>query len=519
MREGVFMFKKVTSCAVFGIDGRLIGVEADVSDGLPLFAMVGYLSSSVKESSERVRTALRNSDIFLPPKRITINLTPANIRKDGSGFDLPIAATLLMCLGIEPEGSLDDTVIIGELGLDGLVRPVPGVLPMLCHCASQGFKACIVPYENVNEAMLIKGMKVFGIKSLDSLKNFFTGAAADFSGIGGTEFSVDDTNTSYKIDFSEIKGQETLKRGMELAAAGFHNVLMTGAAGAGKSMIAKRLPTIMPKLSFEESMDVTKIFSVNGLLMDNSRLVTQRPFRSPHHTISSRALVGGGSNPKPGEVSLAHNGVLFLDELPEFSKNTLEVLRQPIEDRKITISRVNATYVFPSDFMLVAAMNPCPCGHFPDRNKCSCSATEIKRYQGKISGPLLDRIDINMDVKPLDYEDLFEVHSSEPSSVIRARVERAQEIQKKRYSGEGIIFNSQLEGKLLKKHIRLNDECEEILKNTYKTTDLSARGVYRILRLARTVADLDGNAEISTTNLREAIFYRNSVSDGGENNV
>jgi magnesium chelatase family protein len=516
MREGVFMFKKVTSCAVFGIDGRIIGVEADVSDGLPIFAMVGYLSSSVKESSERVRTALKNSNIFLPPKRITINLTPANIRKDGSAFDLPIAASLLMCLGIEPKFSLEDTVIIGELGLDGQVRPVPGVLPMLCHCFEQGFKSCIIPYENVNEAMLIKGLKVKGIKSLDSLKDFFLGETPDFSGIGGSVLNPKSDFSGYQLDFSEIKGQETLKRGIEIAAAGFHNVLMTGAAGAGKSMIAKRLPTIMPKLSFEESIEVTKIFSVNGLLLDNSRLVSERPFRAPHHTVSATALVGGGSIPKPGEVSLAHNGVLFLDELPEFSKNALEVLRQPIEDRKITISRVNATYVFPSDFMLVAAMNPCPCGNFPNRNKCSCSPYEIKHYQNKISGPLMDRIDINMEVKPLSYEDIFEEKAAESSSVIRARVEKALEIQKKRYADDGLSFNSQLEGKLLKKYITLSNECEDILKNTYQTSDLSARGVYRILRLSRTIADLEGNEDITVSNLREAIFYRNSANELSE---
>lgn len=507
------MFKKVNSCAVCGIDGKLIGVEVDISEGLPAYTMVGSLSSSVKESGERVRTALKNSNFHLPPKRITVNLTPADIRKSGSGFDLPITTALLMCMGIKPEIDFDKTVILGELSLNGLICPIPGVLPMLSHCYKQGYTSCIVPFNNVNEAMLIEGLSVIGIKSIDSLVAYMSGGAPDFYGIGGAAVSLNNTG-NYSVDFSEIKGQHTLKRGIEIAVAGFHNVLMTGAAGAGKSMIAKRLPTIMPTLSFEESIEITKIYSAGGFLMDNCSLITERPFRAPHHTISKIALVGGGSTPHPGEVSLAHNGVLFLDELPEFSKNVLEVLRQPIEDRQVTISRINASYIFPSDFMLIAAMNPCPCGNYPNLSRCKCSPYEIRRYQNKISGPLLDRMDINIEVNPIKYEELFEHASEESSSDIRQRVEDAREIQKRRYRDDHILFNSQLDGKLTSKYIRLSPECEEILKASFQSDNLSARGVYRILKLSRTIADLNRNDNISVSDIREAIFYRNTHTKG-----
>lgn len=512
------MFKKVLSSAVWGIDGRVIGIEVDISDGLPTFSMVGYLSSSVKESAERVRIALKNSNIYLPPKRITVNLTPADIRKDGSGFDLPIATALLMCLGIEPEFTMDNFIILGELGLNGLIKPIAGILPMLCHCYEHGYNTCIIPYDNINEAMLINGLKVIGLKSISSLIEFMLGNNADFIGIGGQGDIISEQNCPDNIDFSEIKGQEVLKRGMEIAAAGFHNVLMTGAAGAGKSMIAKRLSTIIPKLTFEENLEITKIYSVSGLLLNSNTLVNKRPFRSPHHTVTSQSLIGGGIIPKPGEVSLAHNGVLFLDELPEFKKSTLEVLRQPLEDRKVSISRVNATYVFPSDFMLVAAMNPCPCGNYPNLRKCKCTPHEIKRYQSKISGPLMDRIDITMEVKPLSYNDIFEISEGESSEKIRERVEKARFIQANRYKGEVINFNSQLDGGMVRKYISLNSQCEDILKSTFQNSDLSARGIYRILKLSRTIADLEGNEEISPDNLGEAIFYRNVSNNEGGNN-
>ncbi len=509
------MFSKVTSCAVLGVDGTKISVEADVNDGLPTFTMVGFLSSSVKEAGERVRTALKNSGYHMPPKRITINLSPADIRKDGSGFDLPVAIAVLLAIGILPEINMEKTLVLGELGLNGEVKPITGVLPMVYHCQKMGMDSCIVPKLNAKEAALVRGMKVYGVESLKEAVEHIQGIAELSPLVSDGNVLIETTGES-NLDFSDVKGQATLKRGMEIATAGFHNVLMTGAAGAGKSMIAKRLPTIMPKLTFEECIDITKIYSISGLLDNNNALITKRPFRSPHHTISNYALVGGGSIPRPGEVSLAHNGVLFLDELPEFNKNVLEVMRQPMEDRSITISRVNASYVFPADFMLVAAMNPCPCGNYPNLAKCKCTPYEIRRYQGKISGPLLDRIDITMDVQPIEYEDLFVDSREESSAVIRARVEEARERQQFRYKAEGISFNSQLEGKVLKKYITLGAAEEELLKDTFKKNELSARGTYRILRLARTIADLSGSVTIEKLHLMEAIFYKNNGSFNNE---
>lgn len=346
------MYSKIISGAVMGVDGTMITVEADVNDGLPTLTMVGYLSSSVREAGERVRTALKNSGYHLPPKRITINLSPANVRKDGSGYDLPIALAVLMSLGISIEYDLSKTLVIGELGLDGTVKPISGVLPMVHMAYKEGMCSCIVPYENAGEAALINGIEVIPVRSLTEMMELVQGRLSISPYEGG--FLAD---SSVQEDMSDIKGQEVMKRGMEIAAAGFHNILMSGAAGAGKSMLARRFPSIMPELTLEESIEVTKIYSVSGMLRENSRLVNKRPFRSPHHTISAKALVGGGSVPRPGEISLAHKGVLFLDELPEFNKNTLEVLRQPLEDKRVTISRLNNNIVFPADFMLVAAMN------------------------------------------------------------------------------------------------------------------------------------------------------------------
>ena len=514
-KEFYIMFNKVYSSAVLGVDGTIISVESDVNDGLPMFTMVGYLSSSVKEAGERVRTALKNSGFHMPPKRITINLSPANMRKDGSGFDLAIAISIIMSMGILPVIDMEKTIIIGELSLDGTVKGVKGVLPMVYHAFNNGFTRCIVSVENAEEASLVEGLEVVGVDSLGESIDYIQGIA-----VSNPYKKESDINKQCKIkkdvDFADIKGQDMLKRGMEIAAAGFHNVLMTGAAGAGKSMLAKRLPTIMPELSFEERVEVTKIYSICGLLEDTTALMKNRPFRSPHHTISNYALVGGGINPKPGEVSLAHNGVLFLDELPEFNKNVLEVMRQPLEDRKITISRVSASYVFPADFMLVAAMNPCPCGNFPDMKKCICTPNQIRRYQGKISGPLLDRIDINMEVKPIKYNELFGENKGENSKSIRNRVEEATLIQKRRYKDEGICFNSQLESGLIKKYIKLEPTVEQYLEETFVKKGLSARGIFRILKLARTIADLDGKEDIQYIHLQEAVFYRNSGRIAGE---
>ncbi|MGN0151402.1 MAG: YifB family Mg chelatase-like AAA ATPase [Wujia sp.] len=503
------MFSKVISCAVLGVNGVMIGVEADVSAGLPMFTMVGYLSSSVKEAGERVRTALRNSGYQLPPRHITINLSPANLRKDGSGFDLPVAVSVLLAEGSPVAVDMEHIAVIGELSLDGSVKPVRGVLSMVCHCHESGITGCIVPRENAGEAALVEGMKVYAVSSLQETIDFIQGRYVSeyVKPAVSSEAILTDQE---EHDFADIRGQEMLKRGMEIAAAGFHNVLMTGAAGAGKSMLARCLPSIMPELSFEERLEITKIYSISGLLTERDTLITKRPFRAPHHTVSDHALTGGGMIPRPGEVSLAHHGVLFLDELPEFGKNVLEVLRQPLEDRKITISRVNATYVFPADFMLVAAMNPCPCGHYPDMKKCTCTPVQIMRYQNRISGPLLDRIDINMDVKPIQYEELFMGRQGEKSSSIRERVERARQIQAKRFDGETINFNAQMDGKMLQKYVSLPQEGQELMEHAFRNMSLSARGTHRILKLARTIADLDGSDSIKVIHLREAIFYRNS---------
>ncbi|MCM1272243.1 MAG: YifB family Mg chelatase-like AAA ATPase [Clostridium sp.] len=514
------MFHKVSSSAVMGIDGVVIHVEADVSDGLPVFSMVGCLSSSVREAGERVRTALKNSDFFLPPKRITVNLSPGNLKKYGTGFDLPIAVAILLCMGITPCDTinLDTTLMIGELGLDGMVKSVNGILPMVYDCCGLGYDTCIVPEKNAKEAALVDGVRVFGVESLRQVVDLITG-------IQNMEpYQVCENDTVFeerRPDFSEIKGQEYIRRGMEIAAAGFHNVLMTGAAGAGKSMIAKRLPTIMPQMTFEESVQVTKIYSINGMLNNGRGLIRERPFRSPHHTITGQALIGGGVNPRPGEVSMAHNGVLFLDELPEFNKNVLEVLRQPLEDGRVSLSRVNASYSFPSDFMLVAAMNPCPCGFYPDRRRCACTVAQIRKYQGRISGPLLDRIDMYLEVRPLKYESMFSAEEAESSRDIRERVERARLLQKKRYEGTGIYFNSQLEGSLVRNYISLEADVEHELKSHAGHAGISARGINRIIKLSRTIADLDGSEDVQKKHLREACFFRNSVNrmEGGGDDV
>lgn len=503
------MYSKIISGAVMGVDGTMITVEADVNDGLPTLTMVGYLSSSVREAGERVRTALKNSGYHLPPKRITINLSPANVRKDGSGYDLPIALAVLMSLGISIEYDLSKTMVIGELGLDGTVKPISGVLPMVHMAYKEGMCSCIVPYENAGEAALINGIEVIPVRSLTEMMELVQGRLSINPYKDG--FLAD---SSVQEDMSDIKGQEVMKRGMEIAAAGFHNVLMSGAAGAGKSMLARRLPSIMPELTLEESIEVTKIYSVSGMLKENSRLVNKRPFRSPHHTISAKALVGGGSVPRPGEISLAHKGVLFLDELPEFNKNTLEVLRQPIEDKRVTISRLNNNIVFPADFMLVAAMNPCPCGYYPNIKKCTCSSVQIKRYREKISGPLLDRIDINILVRPVEYKELFAGGSEESSEVIKLRVGSAIERQKWRYRTEGFSKNSELPSGILENYIKLGIREQAVLESVYEKKELSARGAYRIMKLARTIADLDEAADITMEHLQEAIFFRQSERSG-----
>lgn len=510
------MYNKVISGTVIGLTGVKVQVETDISDGLPMLSMVGYLSSCVKEAGERVRTALKNSGYSLPPKRITINLSPADIRKDGTGFDLPIATGILAGMGIIPTEETEDTFIAGELSLDGALRHISGMLPLVHFAANNGIKRCIVPWENANEAALIPGIEIIPVKSLNELVDYLNGVItiapvkADFDSMFRQEMK-------YDCDFSEVTGQEVLKRGVEIAAAGLHNILMTGAAGSGKSMVAKRIPTILPELTFEESIEITKIYSVAGMLDNDTSLIARRPFRSPHHTISKAAMSGGGVPVKPGEITLSHNGVLFLDEIPEFPRNILEILRQPLEDREIHISRINNTYRFPADFMLVAARNTCPCGNYPDMNKCTCSYSMIRNYQHKISRPLLDRIDIYVYVTPVSSDRLFSKQKSESSEVIRERVADARRMQAVRYKNEKINYNSQLSGGMTDRYIKIAPSDEDFARDAFEKMELSMRGWQKLLKVSRTIADLDGDSEVRQNHIKEAVFYRNKIN--GEDRI